>query len=675
MAINVLDKHTAELIAAGEVVERPSSVAKELIENAIDAGAGSVTVEIEGGGIALLRVSDNGGGIEREDIPLAFVRHATSKVKTEKDLDAIATLGFRGEALASIGSVAAVRVLTKSPADADAWEYTMRGGEAGELLEAARPQGTTIEVRDLFYNTPARMKFLKKDASEGGFVTEVVTRLALSHTEVAFTYLREGKQVFATSGDGDLRAAAWQVLGKEFARELAPVAAVSGLYAVDGLITPPRLGRASRATQFFFINGRYVKNRTMMAALEQAYRGMAMHGRFPGGLLFLTMPPALVDVNVHPAKTEVRFANEQEVFGAVYRAVKGALMETMKSHGQLELSEPTGEGSPLAGRAAPPAPAAAGGFNAPRRETPPQRQHSWTAPEPAPQATQLRAAGEMLKTTAAMSETLASEPGYIPYRTSGTAVPGGLAVPDGFAVPEVPTIVAPVAPRSEAGLDIFPEAEADPVPDAVPPPASAEIPQAVTEAKEEPAALRLIGEVFKTYILAETGEVLCLIDKHAAHERLLYEKIAASRGKVGSQLLLEPAAVTLSAAEKSALMENLDTLRDAGIDLEDFGDNTVLVRGVPADVEHRDIPGLVGEVAGRLAVNSKDSVDHKTEWVMHSIACRAAVKAGDKTSPEALLALTRDILDGSVPPFCPHGRPVVLEITRKELEKQFGRLG
>lgn len=312
MAINLLDKHTAELIAAGEVVERPASVVKELVENAIDAGATSVSVEIEGGGIALIRVADNGGGIERVDLPLAFVRHATSKVKTKADLEAIGTLGFRGEALASIGSVARVRILTKHPAEADAAELVMQGGELGEISENARPAGTTIEVRELFYNTPARMKFLKKDSSEAGFVTETVGRLALSHAEVAMRYSRDGKQVFATAGDGDLRAAAWQVLGKDFAKELVELDEQSPPYRVRGLVTPPRLGRASRGMQYFFINGRFVKNRTMMAALEQAYRGMAMVGRFPGGLLFLQMPPELVDVNVHPAKTEVRFAREQE---------------------------------------------------------------------------------------------------------------------------------------------------------------------------------------------------------------------------------------------------------------------------------------------------------------------------------------------------------------------------
>ncbi|MDL2218865.1 DNA mismatch repair endonuclease MutL [Ruminococcaceae bacterium OttesenSCG-928-O06] len=656
MAIQILDAHTAELIAAGEVVERPASVVKELAENAIDAGATTVAIAITRGGVESIVIEDNGCGMEKADIPLAFVRHATSKVRTIEDLDAIATLGFRGEALASIASVAKMEVLTKHENEDSAWRYTVEGGVEGPLLPAARAAGTTIAVRNLFYNVPARMKFLKKDASEGTFVGEVAMRLALSHPQVAFRFVRDEKQVFATPGDGKLESAVYTVLGAAFARGLLPVDAADGNYRVTGFVTPPRAGRASRAMQYFFINGRHVKNRTMMAALEQAYRGMAMQGRFPGGVLFLHMPYGLVDVNVHPAKTEVRFAREQEVFGAVYRAVKAALVQGAGQYGRFafgagegveDAAGPAGEESPAAqpGQQAHGTPAQSttqttmGGM--PHRET------------PAPQ--QLAAWQSTVESAAQMAGALSSDAGYLPYTTAATAVrqppPAGPA--PGEHMPVWPT-----------GLDIDPEEDED---------AAAQQQQLPGTAGG--AELRLVGEVFKTYILAQMGDSLCLIDKHAAHERNLYEKLAAQRDGAASQQLLSPVNVQLSAEEKEALLQNGEVLRAAGLEVEDFGGGSVLVRGVPADVENSDVEGLVVELAARLSVNPKDSIDAKTQWVLHSMACRAAVKAGDNTPPGALLALAQDILTGKVPPFCPHGRPVVLEIPRKELEKQFGRLG
>ncbi|MDL2214133.1 DNA mismatch repair endonuclease MutL [Clostridia bacterium OttesenSCG-928-O13] len=657
MAIHLLDTHMAELIAAGEVVERPASIVKELAENAIDAGAATVTVEIERGGITQIRVMDDGTGIEASDIELAFLRHATSKVRSQEDLDAIQTLGFRGEALASIASVSRVELLTKSDADEYANRYTIEGGQAGEMTEDARPRGTTFVVRDLFYNTPARMKFLKKDSSEGVYVTEMVTRMALSHPEVAFRYVRDGKQVFTTPGNGDLRAAIYSVLGPDFARDLVPVGYLDLQSRVLGYVTPPRASRASRAMQFFFVNGRFVKNRTMMAALEQAYRGMIMQGKYPGGVLFLQMQPQLLDVNVHPAKTEVRFAREQDVFGTVYRAVKGALLESEEEHNRL---------------AFPPAKES----DAPAEEAQAIQEDEQPAPvetagQPFQQnAQQIESYNEMVHGNARLAEELDST-AAVAYQLSSPLTPP-----------------ASVAPAYEYGLDVARPGEEEEGASAQPSADAEEnqgfqafsdeaslIAQQQQMEEEDSLSLRLLGEVFKTYILAEFNDTLCLIDKHAAHERILYEEVAAARGTAAAQQLLTPVNVTLSAAEKNALLQNEEALKEVGIEVDDFGGNSVVVRGVPADLEVTDVEDLVVEVAQRLSINAKDNLDEKSEWVMHSIACRAAVKAGDRTTPMEMLALAKDILSGAVPPFCPHGRPVVLEITRKELEKQFGRLG
>ncbi len=640
MPIRLLDTATAELIAAGEVVERPASVVKELAENAIDAGAQNITIEIAQGGIALIRITDDGCGIDEQEVQLAFLRHATSKVQTKDDLDSISTLGFRGEALASIASVAQVELVTKTAIADDACRYTMAGGIAGEVEAGAHPKGTTIIVRNLFFNTPARMKFLKKDASEGSFVTETVGRLALSHPKISFSYIRDGKKVFQTPGSGNLSAAAWEVLGGEFAKELLEVSYQEGAMRLSGLITPPRAARASRSMQFFFINSRFVKNRTIMAALEQAYKGMAMHGKFPGGILFLSMPPELVDVNVHPAKTEVRFAKEQEIFGLVYRAVKDTLQQQQAGYAPFVLG-----GEPLPAPDKQPLATITAFAKESAEVVLPQK----PIEKPTQQKIPLPAVPLQYS-----ESTLASSTQALPYISAKTQA--------GFIQPQrVPTGTAGTQ-LADARLDISAEDE----------PIQQQMPQPQGSAAVE---LQVVGEVFKTYIIAQRQNELCLIDKHAAHERLLYEKLAAQRIAPAVQLLLSPIVVALSAAEKNAVLQNEQALCSAGVELEDFGGNAVLVRGVPADIEPTDVELLVQEVAARLAVNERDTLNQKTEWVLHSIACRAAVKAGDKNTLQELVHLAQDILNGTVPPFCPHGRPVVLRITRAELEKQFGRLG
>ena len=707
--IHVLDKHTAELIAAGEVVERPASVVKELLENSIDAGATQITVSIESGGVKLIEISDNGTGIDAEYIPTAFIRHATSKIEKPDDLNSIHTLGFRGEALASIASVARVELLTRTEVDEFATCYRIAGGEEQGREPAARAVGTTIRVQDLFYNTPARMKFLKKDSSEGTFVADNVGHVALSHPEVSIKFIREGKLQYVTPGDGQLRSAAYAVLGREFSRDLIEVHSEEGLYRVTGLITPPKSCRASRSMQHFYINGRYVRNRTIMAGMEMAFKGTTMQGKFPGGILLLEMPTDLVDVNVHPAKIEARFARENDVFDVVYHAVKLALAQPGTGErrfifeaGEKEKTEKendtqsenvvknnrfTGLSAVIPGQADP-------------GTLPAQR---WQAPQPQ------RPAAAPVKTPAFTADTSPIQPAQ-PVRTAA-AVPSWrqsalaedildpvvtLHSPEKLDATKIQPAPQPFrAAAGEAQLDVHPETDTEtdlPLDHMAAwntTPAAPEIEAAtVPYQPEEPAQpeqlgfdvpqgeepLRYVGEVFRTYILAERGDELCLIDKHAAHERQLYEKLAANYGNVPSQLLLQPAAIDLSAEEKQALLENQPLLENAGLDVADFGGSTVLLRAVPADVEPQNAEDLLVEIADRLLKGSRDALNEHTEWVLHSISCRAAIKAGDKSSPQELMALAEKILSGEVPPFCPHGRPCVLKLTRKELEKQFGRI-
>ena len=709
--IHVLDKHTAELIAAGEVVERPASVVKELLENSIDAGAAQVTVSIESGGVKLIEISDNGTGIEAEYISTAFIRHATSKIEKPDDLNSIHTLGFRGEALASIASVARVELTTRTEADEFATVYRIEGGEELSREPGARAVGTTIRVKDLFYNTPARMKFLKKDSSEGTFVADTIAHVALSHPEVSVKFIREGKLQYVTPGDGQLRGAAYAVLGREFSRDLIELKNQEGVYRITGLITPPKSCRASRSMQHFYINGRYVRNRTMMAGMEMAFKGTMMQGKFPGGILLLEMPADLVDVNVHPAKIEARFARENDVFDVVYHAVKLALAQpgtgerlfTFEADKEEEKDENskkdtdiikndvknnnfTGLSAIIRGQADPGV----------------LPQQHWEPAKPA-------AAPQQPAPSAAMQiPTAPSVP-----RWKGSAQNEDMLDP--FVTlhsPKLETTKAPEpfrAAASETQLDVEPEfgetklhspqdhmaawnpAQEAPKEEPESTPCAETEPDAPEAAEQEtvpaepeqmnfdptadqPEPLRYVGEVFRTYILAERGDELCLIDKHAAHERQLYEKLAANYGNVPGQMLLEPAAIDLAAEEKQALLDNIPLLENAGLEIADFGGNTVVLRAVPADVEPQNAESLLVEIANKLLKGGHDALNEHTEWVLHSISCRAAIKAGDKSSPQELLVLAEKILSGEVPPFCPHGRPCVLKLTRKELEKQFGRI-
>ena len=709
--IHVLDKHTAELIAAGEVVERPASVVKELLENSIDAGATQVTVSIESGGVKLIEISDNGTGIEAEYISTAFIRHATSKIETPDDLTNIHTLGFRGEALASIASVARVELTTRTEVDEFATVYRIEGGEEVSREPGARAVGTTIRVKDLFYNTPARMKFLKKDSSEGTFVSDTVTHVALSHPEVSVKFIREGKLQYVTPGDGQLRGAAYAVLGREFSRDLIELKNQEGVYRITGLVTPPKSCRASRSMQHFYINGRYVRNRTMMAGMEMAFKGTMMQGKFPGGILLLEMPADLVDVNVHPAKIEARFARENDVFDVVYHAVKLALaqpgtgerlftFEADKEEEKAENSKKdadiikndvknnnfTGLSAIIRGQADPgvlpqqhwePAKPAA----APQQPAPAAAMQIPTAPS-VPRWKGSAQNEDMLDPFVTLhSPKLETTKAPEPFRAAASETQ--LDVKPEFGETKLHSPQDHMAawnPAQEAPK-VEPESApcAETEPDA---PEAAEQKTVLAEPEQmnfdptadQPEPLRYVGEVFRTYILAERGDELCLIDKHAAHERQLYEKLAANYGNVPSQMLLEPAAIDLAAEEKQALLDNIPLLENAGLEIADFGGNTVVLRAVPADVEPQNAESLLVEIANKLLKGGHDALNEHTEWVLHSISCRAAIKAGDKSSPQELLALAEKILSGEVPPFCPHGRPCVLKLTRKELEKQFGRI-
>ena len=709
--IHVLDKHTAELIAAGEVVERPASVVKELLENSIDAGATQVTVSIESGGVKLIEISDNGTGIEAEYISTAFIRHATSKIETPDDLTNIHTLGFRGEALASIASVARVELTTRTEVDEFATVYRIEGGEEVSREPGARAVGTTIRVKDLFYNTPARMKFLKKDSSEGTFVSDTVTHVALSHPEVSVKFIREGKLQYVTPGDGQLRGAAYAVLGREFSRDLIELKNQEGVYRITGLVTPPKSCRASRSMQHFYINGRYVRNRTMMAGMEMAFKGTMMQGKFPGGILLLEMPADLVDVNVHPAKIEARFARENDVFDVVYHAVKLALAQpgtgerlfTFEADKEEEKAENskndadiikndvknnnfTGLSAIIRGQADPgvlpqqhwePAKPAA----APQQPAPSAAMQIPTAPS-VPRWKGSAQNEDMLDPFVTLhSPKLETTKAPEPFRAAASETQldvepefgeTKLHSPQDHMAAWNPAQEAPKEePESAPGTETEPDA-----------PEAAEQETVLAEPEQmnfdptadQPEPLRYVGEVFRTYILAERGDELCLIDKHAAHERQLYEKLAANYGNVPSQMLLEPAAIDLAAEEKQALLDNIPLLENAGLEIADFGGNTVVLRAVPADVEPQNAESLLVEIANKLLKGGHDALNEHTEWVLHSISCRAAIKAGDKSSPQELLALAEKILSGEVPPFCPHGRPCVLKLTRKELEKQFGRI-
>ena len=671
--IKVLDRQVAELIAAGEVVERPASVIKELVENSIDAGATQITVEIQNGGITFMRVTDNGSGIAREDIKTAFLRHATSKVDKVDDLDSIATLGFRGEALASVAAVARVELLTCKKGETGS-KYAISGGEEEFIEDAGCPIGTTIIVRDLFFNTPARMKFLKKDVSESNAVAGVIDKIALSHPEISFRFIRDGKNTLTTPGDNDLKATVYAVFGREFANSLIKVDYTFNNMSVSGFVGSPLSARANRNMQHFYINGRYIKSKNLMAALEQACKNSVMVGKFPSCVLNLSIPYNLVDINVSPSKTEARFADERAVFNIVYYAVKSALTEgdnrpeikpqriipnaIQGEQISLHKTETTTKQSSVIDNPL-------NNFELEKTNQPPSYSSVY--------ATDSDFVGSTINLAPKSSESNA-EPFVLKSESvvKYTASIGKKNI-DVFCDDEPEEkVVSSQTIQSESDYSIQSESEeVDQFAEPTAPQISAT--ETVTDDDDtDLPEIRIIGEAFTTYILAEYGDSVVFIDKHAAHERILFEKIKQSEHD--SQMLLEPIAVPLAKEEYAAILDNLDLIIRTGFDVEDFGASSVIVRAVPTVLVGEDIKNLVYEMAGGFTDNKNSVEIEKLDWLYHNIACRAAIKAGSRSNPTEMAALAERIIRYDDIKYCPHGRPVAFILTKKELEKQFGRL-
>lgn len=633
--INVLPKEIYQLIAAGEVVERPSSVVKEMIENSLDAGAKNITLEIKNGGSTYIRITDDGCGIERDDVRKVFVSHATSKISKKDDLNSIATLGFRGEAMASISAVSKVELLTKAENEEIGTRYEIAGGEELEFDDAGCPNGTTIVVRDIFFNTPARMKFLKKDVTEGNQVAGIVDRMAISHPEISFRFIRDGKQVLITSGNGDLKSTVYSVLGKEMSDSLMSVDYSFNDMRITGFVSKPTASRKSRAGQYFYINNRIVKSKTAMAALEQAYKNTIMVGRFPACVLNIELNPAQVDVNVHPAKTEVRFANEKPIFDLVYYAVKTAI-ENDRTVKEVEF-----------------------------KENPIYRQESKNVYQNNDNKS-FQAKFDFFKKK--------DEP---PSQQVIKTKPR-----ENFWQVEAPKPEYKIArdEKPKARVDINIEYEE---PEEISTAKSKDAPKerdiekvVITDEKDNENVIpnfKLIGEAFKTYLIVEIENELYFIDKHAAHERMNFERFKA-QATVETQMLLAPVVVNLTKDEFIAISENVELIKKCGFELEEFGESQIIVRAIPSLVDGDSVKDLMLEIAQKLLEHKTDILPDKIDWIYHSASCRGAVKAGDYTSRQEQEMFVKKLLSMPNIRFCPHGRPVFIKMSKYDIEKQFGRV-
>ncbi|MBP3559161.1 MAG: DNA mismatch repair endonuclease MutL [Clostridia bacterium] len=684
--INVLPKNIADLIAAGEVVERPSSVIKEFVENSIDAGSKNITVEIQNGGKTYIRVTDNGCGIERDDVSKAFISHATSKIKDIVDLDAISTLGFRGEALASVCAVSRVEMLTKTE-DADVGtRYVIEGGEEMLIDDAGCPVGTTLVVRDLFYNIPARLKFLKKDVQEGNYIASIVEKIAVSNPSISFKFIREGKLQFSTPGDGNLKSAIYAVFGKDFTENLLPVENSQNGITVKGFTTKPTSCRSSRSMQIFYVNNRYVKSVVFLSALEAAYKNSIMVGKYPGCVLFIDLPFEAVDVNVHPAKTEVRFYDEKRIFDCIYNGVLSAITDD-KSRLQATFStakafmKPAEKGEQLKFNDIPVVksdePVAeiktektvfvkefgniSGSdgvtLNSPKKDEPGQLDFLKDSIEK-PLVTKISFNDSQAKVDSVIIkenviDNSLNKEIYIPDNKSSAV---------DFDNSLDKNIDTGVEIRIKEKTENFEEIKATEV-------------KKTTEniSVSNTPEFKFIGEAFNTYLIAELVGKMVIIDKHAAHERFLFEKFK-KEGSGNSQIMLQPITVNLSADEYNAVIENSDLLYDAGYEISDFGDRCVKVNACPPELTDSNLYDIILEIAGYLANNVKTLLPEKLDWIYHSMACRAAVKAGNFTSKYEAEMFVKHLLSRDDIRYCPHGRPVMIEMTQRELEKQFKRI-
>ena len=662
-----LSTHVANLIAAGEVVERPASVVKELLENAVDAGASKVTVEIKDGGMTYLRVTDNGCGMAPEDAKTAFLRHATSKLRTAEDLAAISTCGFRGEALAAIASVSRIDLLTKTPSSISGISIQLEAGDVLEESEAGCPDGTTIIVRDLFFNTPARMKFMKSDTVEGTRVTAAVQMQALAHPAVAFRMIRDGKEVLSTPGTGKLSDAVYCVYGRECAR-MAKVDSRWEQYSLAGFVSKPTDARPSRALQTFFVNGRPVKSRLLISALEEAYRNQIMVGKFPACVLHLNLPANMVDVNVHPAKTEVKFLNEKAVFDCVHYGVLGALNQTTDRPDVQFKKTPPITGKPN------PGPLPEGAVSKADWGSVPKSNGTPSAPAGhLPQRGRQENFFRTMSTEEYKTFSTAIQDAPQPKKEAAIAT---AAKVEQVAVPVLrENIIRPtVTPKPEIKLPPLPvEPKFVPKPEPVP---VVEEPEQVEQVElEMPREIpwRMVGELYNSYIIVEQGEEAYLIDKHAAHERILFEKLKANQEKISSQTLLQPIPVRLSPSAAGELLANKEMLDELGFEIDEFGDNTILLRQIPMDLDADHAAEAIESMAADLLSGRQEKKDTVRDEILHTVACKAAIKAGWKNDEAELLAVAKEVMAREDLKYCPHGRPICITLSKKQLEKQFKR--
>lgn len=698
--INVLDKHTAELIAAGEVVERPSSVVKELLENSIDAGATQITVEIMHGGIDYLRITDNGCGILKEDVRNAFKRNATSKISVDSDLEKIGTLGFRGEALASISSVSKVQLITKAKEENIGSAYEIDGGEEISFDDAGCPDGTTFIMRNLFYNVPARYKFLKKDVAEGNAVASVIDKIALSHPEIAITFIRDNKRVLKTAGDGKLMSSIYAVYGRDFASTLIPVDYELNGMKLTGYISRPTNGRANRNMQNTFINGRFVKSRTISVALEEACKGSIMIGKFPSCVLNLQISPEAVDVNVHPSKIEVRFINERPVFDTVYHGVKSALLrgdsrkEAVLNHNNTVNIKPLNpfnlankvinKEPPKSVQKAPEKPRERSIFD--ELDLPTKTVKYNKVNKVSDSSSVQKKYMEFLENNKKLSENNQTTNNTVCNNINNNVI-NNVSTESKIEtrmdeVKEDTSLnqeVQKVNPFEELELEKITTEEKKSDVDVVLPTerqtnSSSENIEIKTLIDEDKQSFRFIGEAMNTYIIVETdNNKLVLIDKHAAHERIIFEKLKREKGTGSVQLLLIPITVTLEKNEYTVAIEHLDMFRNVGFDVEDFGNGTLIVRSAPSYLRNDDVEDTIIEICGYIAENRKNVMSEHMEWIYHNISCRSAIKAGDSSTAKELIDIAKTVFSDDSIRYCPHGRPVCIELSKYEIEKQFGR--
>lgn len=698
--INVLDKHTAELIAAGEVVERPSSVVKELLENSIDAGATQITVEIMHGGIDYLRITDNGCGILKEDVRNAFKRNATSKISVDSDLEKIGTLGFRGEALASISSVSKVQLITKAKEENIGSAYEIDGGEEISFDDAGCPDGTTFIMRNLFYNVPARYKFLKKDVAEGNAVASVIDKIALSHPEIAITFIRDNKRVLKTAGDGKLMSSIYAVYGRDFASTLIPVDYELNGMKLTGYISRPTNGRANRNMQNTFINGRFVKSKTISVALEEACKGSIMIGKFPSCVLNLQISPEAVDVNVHPSKIEVRFINERPVFDTVYHGVKSALLrgdsrkEAVLNHNNtvnIKSLNPFNLANKVINKEPPKSVQKAS--EKPREKSifdeldlPTKTVKYNKINKVSDSSSVQKKYMEFLENNKKLSENNQTTNNTVCNNTNNNVI-NNVSTESKIEttmdeVKEDTSLnqeVQKVNPFEELELEKITTEEKKSDVDVVLPTerqtnSSSENIEIKTLIDEDKQSFRFIGEAMNTYIIVETdNNKLVLIDKHAAHERIIFEKLKREKGTGSVQLLLIPITVTLEKNEYTVAIEHLDMFKNVGFDVEDFGNGTLIVRSAPSYLRNDDIEDTIIEICGYIAENRKNVMSEHMEWIYHNISCRSAIKAGDSSTAKELIDIAKTVFSDDSIRYCPHGRPVCIELSKYEIEKQFGR--